>query len=160
MQSKTRRRDILLLLADVARLLKTYIDRRAAEHGMTRAQWGALARIERCGGLMQAEIAEQMDLQPISLVPILDKLSEQGLIERRASHEDRRAKLLFLTPKGKAVLDELEPLADAIAAEVLGGLAPDSVPGLQEALARIKTDIKRASEQPRAHAQAQIDAKP
>ena len=157
LKDKSTAREVMLTLADVARLVKTYVDRRAAEHGMTRAQWGALTRIARCNGLMQAEVAEQMDLQPISLVPILDKLCDQGLIERRVHPEDRRAKLLFLTAKGQALLDTLAPLADDIANELFGEMKGDDIAILLKRLGQLKDNIKRASEttRPPVHVQGQ-----
>ena len=146
MQDHTDFRETLLVLSDVARLLKTYVDRRAAEHGMTQAQWGVLKRVERRDGLMQAEIAEQMELQPISLVPILDKLCEQGLIQRRAHPEDRRARLLYLTDQGRARLKSLGPLANEIYGELFAGFAATDVAGLGKQLTRLKDNIRRATE--------------
>lgn len=142
--STQRSREALLAIVDVARLLKTYIDRRGSEHDITRAQWGALARIERAPGSTLAEIAEQMDLAPISLVPILDRLCEQGLIERRAHPGDRRAKPLHLTERGRARLMELEPLAAEIATELFAGMPDAALERLAADLARLKDNIKRA----------------
>ena len=146
MANLIEQRDALLALTDVARLLKTFVDREAADHGMTHAQWGVLRRIERHDGSMQAEIAEQMELQPISLVPILDKLCEQGLIERRAHPEDRRAKLLFLTGLGKSRLQSLEPLAEGISNSVFAGVPAAGITGLRQQLLQLKDNIKRASD--------------
>ena len=73
------RREILFQLSDVARTMRTYIDQRARDHGMTRAQWGALARLERQEGMTQAELAENLEIQPISLVRLIDRLCLHGL---------------------------------------------------------------------------------
>ena len=72
---------------DVARLLKTYADQRARQFGISRAQWAVLIRINRVEGLKQSELAELLDLQPISLTRLLDRLAESGLIERRPDPE-------------------------------------------------------------------------
>ncbi|MFO1169432.1 MAG: MarR family transcriptional regulator [Hyphomicrobiaceae bacterium] len=147
-----RAREALLLLTDAARLLRTHVDRRAAEHGMTRAQWGALIRIGRRSGITQAEIAEQMEIQPISLVPVLDRLCEQGLIERQAHPSDRRAKLLRLTPKGEKVLLELEPLAVAIAEDLFAGATAEQIEDFHSLLELLKDNIKRATDRQQASA--------
>ncbi len=147
-----RPREALLLLTDAARLLRTHVDRRAAEHGMTRAQWGALIRIGRRSGITQAEIAEQMDIQPISLVPVLDRLCEQGLLERHAHPSDRRAKLLRLTDKGETVLLELEPVAVAIAEDLFAGATPRQIEDFQGLLELLKDNIKRATDRQQASA--------
>ena len=152
-------REALLALSDVARLIRTYVDRRAAEHGMTRAQWGVLIRVERQGGLRQADIAEQMDLKPMSLVPILDRLAAQGLIERRRHPGDRRANLVFATDKGRALLEEVTPLADAIAGEVLSGLGEKDIARLLGTLERLRENVKGAEEAARSLPPAGLPAR-
>ena len=104
------RREILFQLSDVARSMRTYIDQRAREHGMTRAQWGALVRLERQEGMTQAELAEGLEIQPISLVRLIDRLCQPGLVERRPHPRDRRANRLYLTDKGHATFARLMPL--------------------------------------------------
>ena len=101
-------RDIAFLINDVGRLLRTYADQKARRFGMTRAQWAVLARLERFEGLKQAELADMLDLQPITLTRLIDRLSDSGLIERRADPDDRRAKRLFLTPAAQPLMDRLE----------------------------------------------------
>ena len=76
-------REFAFILNDVARLLRTYADHRAAQFGITRAQWAVLVRLDRSEGLNQSELAEILDLQPITLTRLLDKLCDSGLIERR-----------------------------------------------------------------------------
>jgi O-acetyl-ADP-ribose deacetylase (regulator of RNase III)/DNA-binding transcriptional ArsR family regulator len=90
-------REFAFILNDVARLLRTYADYKAAQFGITRAQWAVLVRLDRFEGLNQSELAEVLDLQPITLTRLLDKLCDSGLIERRPDPNDRRAKRLFLT---------------------------------------------------------------
>ncbi len=70
------RREILFQITDVARAMRTYVDQRAREHGMTRAQWGVLLRLERQEGMMQAEMAEALEIQPISVARLIDRLCE------------------------------------------------------------------------------------
>ena len=84
-------------LVETSRLLRNYIDTRAKTRGTTRAQWIVLFRLREQEGLSQVDLADVLELQPISLVRLLDRLVEQGLVERRSDPRDRRANRLFLT---------------------------------------------------------------
>src|SRR6202050_5756345 len=86
----SRRREFAFMLNDVARLLRTYADHRAAQYGMTRAQWAVLVRLDLSEGLNQSELAEMLDLQPIPLTRLLAKLCDRRLIERRGGPWGRR----------------------------------------------------------------------
>src|ERR1043166_5899802 len=103
----TPNREFAFALNDVARLLRTYADQRAAQFGMTRAQWVVLVRLDRSEGLKQCELADILEVQPITLTRLLDRLAENGLIERRPDPEDRRVKRLYLTPAARPVLERL-----------------------------------------------------
>src|ERR1700726_4711792 len=110
MPASRSNRELAFTINDVARLLRTYADQAAARFGMTRAKWAVLARLDRYEGLKQTELAEMLDLQPISLTRLLDGLADNGLIERRADPDDRRAKRLFLTPAARPLLERLTEL--------------------------------------------------
>src|SRR6266567_4536764 len=96
MPQQPLKREFAFTIMDVARLLKTYADQRARQFGISRAQWAVLIRIDRNEGLKQTELADMLDLQPITLTRLLDRLSDNGLIERRADPNDRRANRLYL----------------------------------------------------------------
>ena len=115
-------REIAFTLTDVARLLKTLADQRARQYGMTRAQWAVLFRLDRSEGFKQSELAEILDLQPITLTRLLDRLAENGLIERRPDPNDRRANRLFLTPAARPLLERLAKLGTGLMTTVLDGL--------------------------------------
>ena len=115
-------REFAFNLMDVARLLKTYADQRARQFGISRAQWVVLMRIERTEGLKQSELADMLDLQPISLTRVLDRLADNGLIERRADPNDRRANRLYLMPAARPMLDQLAELGTDMMEIVLAGL--------------------------------------
>jgi len=91
-------RELAFALNDVARMLRTYSDHRAREVRMTRAQWAVLSKLRRSEGLKQRELADMLDLAPITLARQIDKLTASGLVERREDAADRRANRLFLTP--------------------------------------------------------------
>jgi MarR family transcriptional regulator for hemolysin len=139
------RREILFELLDVARALRTYVDQRAREHGMTRAQWAVLARLERDEGMMQTEMAEALEIQPISLVRLVDRLCEQGLVERRPHPTDRRANCLYLTDAGRDRLIEMVPLAREISANVLASFSEQDVAEFLRRLVSLKGNIRSAA---------------
>src|SRR5476651_234116 len=116
------KREMAFTIMDVARLIKTYADQRARQFGISRAQWAVLIRIERSEGLKQSELAELLDLQPITLTRLLDRLSDNGLIERRADPNDRRANRLFLTPAARPLLERVTVLGEDMMGTVLAGL--------------------------------------
>jgi MarR family transcriptional regulator for hemolysin len=91
MPPRSRNRELLFLISDVGRLLRTYADQKARLHGMTRAQWAVLLRLERREGLKQSELAEALDIQPITLTRLVDRLCANGLIERRAPRRSKRS---------------------------------------------------------------------
>ena len=139
------RRELLFQLADVARSMRTYIDRCARELGMTRAQWGVLVRLERQEGMTLGEMAESLELQPISLVRLIDKLCLHGLVQRRPHPRDRRANRLYLTDKGRTTLTRLAPIGREIAADVLASMDETEVAELLETLLLVRNNIRRAS---------------
>src|SRR4029077_17106541 len=120
------------------RLLRTYANHKAAEFGMTRAQWVVLVRLDRSEGLKQCELAEILDVQRITLTRLLDRLCDNGLIERRADPNDRRAKRLFLTPAAKPVLEKVTAAAETMMASVLTGLDPAAREAMRSSLTLMK----------------------
>jgi MarR family transcriptional regulator for hemolysin len=128
-------------------MLRTYADHKAARLGTTRAQWVVLARLERFEGLKQSELADMLDLQPITLTRLLDRLADCGLIERRSDPNDRRAKRLFLTPKARPLLEQLGDLGEELMATALAGVERDSVERMVAQLAIVKENLREAIQQ-------------
>jgi MarR family transcriptional regulator for hemolysin len=137
-------REIGLGLIDVARLLRTYADQRARQFGISRAQWTVLMRLDRFEGLKQSELAEVLDLQPISLTRLLDRLAENGLIERRPDPNDRRANRLYLTPAARPLLQQLTKLGEDMMGEVLEKLDEPTREQLLRDLEAIKDKLRSA----------------
>jgi MarR family transcriptional regulator for hemolysin len=131
------------MLNDVARMLRTYADQKAAQFGITRAQWVVLARLDRAEGLKQSELADILDLQPISLTRLLDKLCECGLIERRPDPVDRRAKRLYLTPAARPLLDKLVDLGEELMATALAGVPRENVELMTQQLGVVKENLRQ-----------------
>src|SRR3954465_767319 len=122
MPHRSVNREILFLISDVGRLLRTFADHKARRYGQTRAQWAVLLRLERREGLKQSDLAEDLDIQPITLTRLVDRLCENGLIERRADPNDRRPRRLFLTAQARPLMDQLAVLGEEAMSNVLQGI--------------------------------------
>jgi DNA-binding MarR family transcriptional regulator len=140
------KRQLVAQLVESSRLLRNYIDHRAKDRGSTRAQWIVLFRLRQQEGLSQVDLADVLELQPISLVRLLDRLVEQGLLERRHDPRDRRANRLFLTASGRQLVDDLDSLRDSIATDVLQDVSSESIQTSLETLQDIKERIKGLAE--------------
>lgn len=144
MPTPSIKREFAFTIMDVARLLKTYADQRARQFGISKAQWAVLVRIERNEGLKQSELADMLDLQPISLTRVLDRLAENGLIERRADPNDRRANRLYLAPAAKPLLARLSELAVGMMETVLDGVSDASIERTLKELGQVKDNLRTA----------------
>ena len=152
MLPRSLNRDFAFILNDVARMLRTYADQRAGQFGITRAQWVVLARLDRFEGLKQSELAEMLDLQPITVTRLLDRLCDNGLIERRADPGDRRAKRLFLTPAARPLLERLGELGEELMTNALVGVDRATVEHMVGQLATVKENLRQAIAQKHAGA--------
>ena len=128
-------------IAETAHAIRRAFDRRAAYLGVTRAQWRVLAWLSRQPGLRQVELADHLDVEPITLCRIIDRLQESGLVERRRDPEDRRAWRLHLTDKAGPLVDELRALAGVMAGEAFAGLSPEAIDTVRAALARVRDNL-------------------
>lgn len=136
-------------IAETAHALRRAFDRRVAPLGVTRAQWRALAWLAREPGLRQVELADHLDVEPITLCRIVDRLEEAGLVERRRDPDDRRAWRLYLTPKGEPLVGQLRELAGQLAQEAFAGVTPQAVEALRDALARVRDNISTSTVVPK-----------
>ncbi|BEV47075.1 MarR family winged helix-turn-helix transcriptional regulator [Afipia carboxidovorans] len=136
------KRQLITQLIESSRLLRNYIEHRAKSRGTTRAQWIVLFRLRQQEGLSQVDLAEVLELQPISLVRLLDRLVDQGLLERRPHPADRRANQLYLTAAGRQLVDDLDSLRDSIATEALRGVPVASLQSALNALLQVKDNVK------------------
>jgi MarR family transcriptional regulator, transcriptional regulator for hemolysin len=159
MLPRSLNREFAFLLNDVARMLRTYADQRAAQFGVTRAQWVVLVRLDRFEGLKQSELAEMLDLQAITLTRLLDRLCAGGLIERRPDPNDRRANRLYLTAAARPLLERLGDLGEALMATALAGVDRDSVERMVAQLAIVKENLRQDGDAP-GHPVAVLHAPP
>jgi DNA-binding MarR family transcriptional regulator len=138
--------DLLILLSDVARMIKTEADRRARAHGMTRAQWVMLGRLERQPGMTQKELAELLEVEPITVARLADRLEARGLIERRPDPQDRRCWRLHLLPAANPVLDELVCQKESLVELLTAKLDPDTVETVLSALRSMRATLSKRTD--------------
>src|SRR6185312_13764352 len=136
--------NFLFTLAEVQRLMRAYADREAARFGITRAQWAVLAKVERNEGMKQTELAEQMEMQPITLTRLIDKLCDNGWIERRGDESDRRVNRLYLRKTGRQLLGKLSGLRSELTATALDGISSTDSHRMLTQLELIKENVRSA----------------
>jgi DNA-binding MarR family transcriptional regulator len=136
--------NLLFTLGEVQRLVRAYADKEAARFGITRAQWAVLAKVERNEGMKQTELAEQMEMQPITLTRLIDKLCENDWIERRGDASDRRVNRLYLLKAGRALLGKLSGLRSELTTTALDGIQPADAHRLLTQLEQIKENVRNA----------------
>jgi MarR family transcriptional regulator for hemolysin len=137
---------ILFLISDVARLLRTYSDQHAKGMGLTRAQWAVLLQLKRNEGLIQTDLAGVLDLKPITLTRLIDRLCKNKLVERRQDPNDRRARFLFLTPAARGLLDRIVSKNEELAGTVFEGIEPAALDTLADRLGIARDNLRRAIE--------------
>ncbi|HEY4941780.1 MAG TPA: MarR family transcriptional regulator [Rhizomicrobium sp.] len=135
-------RDLLIVLHDVARTLRTRFDQKArATHAMTRAQWVILSRLERQPGMSQNEMAAICEVEPITVARLIDRLEARGLVERRADPSDRRIRRLHLLPAAQPILETINDARETMNARITAGLDDATRNTLIDALLTIKENL-------------------
>ncbi|UWU92334.1 MarR family winged helix-turn-helix transcriptional regulator [Bradyrhizobium sp. CB1015] len=136
--------NFLFTLGELYRLLRVYADKEASRFGITRAQWAVLAKVERSEGMKQSELAELMEMQPITLTRLIDKLCDNDWIERRSDASDRRVKRLHLKKAGRQLLGRMSGLRSELTANALDGINPADAHRLLTQLETIKENVRTA----------------
>lgn len=132
-------------------MLRRAFDARVRDIGVTRPQWRVLTVLRRHEGINQGGLAEQLEVEPITVCRMVDRLQEAGLVERRPDPADRRSWRLFLTDRAEALLDRLRPMADDLFEEALEGIEPADRASLHALLERIRSNLtRRPAEEPEA----------
>jgi DNA-binding MarR family transcriptional regulator len=148
MAVKTDTSVISWLLADASRLIRKLADRRLSAIGLTRAQWQALGNLRRLGPLTQAALAEIMEIETATVARLTDRLEAAGWIERRPDAADRRVKLVSMTEKAAAVMDEVGVIGQKLRDDMLTDLSESERDELVRLLNTIKTRLIRLLETP------------
>ena len=129
------------VIHDVARMLRWEFDKRAQTIGLTRSQWSVLAYLRREDGVQQQRLAELMELSPITMTGLLDRLERDGWVERRPDPDDRRAKRIFLTPKVLPVMKKIQALGREVRQSAVEGLNVAEQEQLISLLLRVRTNL-------------------
>jgi DNA-binding MarR family transcriptional regulator len=133
--------DVLVLLYDVARHMRTYADQMARAHGMTRAQWVILARLERQPDLSQNELAALAEVTPMTIARLIDRLEALGLVKRCMDPKDRRIWRLRLTPAAAPLLGEIKEMRAKLHAVMTKGIDPAVLDTMGVGLRRMKENV-------------------
>ena len=132
-------------IGETAHALRKAFDRRAVGLGVTRAQWKVLFRLTRQPGLRQIELADMLDIEPITLSRIVDRLEEAGLVERVADPADRRAWRLHVTARAQPLVEKLRAVADEMIAEAFAGIDPKDIQITRTVLERVRENASRTA---------------
>ena len=128
-------------ISETSHAMRRFYDRRAAELGVTRAQWRMIAVLGHHPGMKQVELADRLDVEPISACRIIDRLEEAGLVERQRDPADRRAWRVSLTAKAEPIREQLRQLAEEMSLEAFAGLNEEQLKVMRVALARIRDNL-------------------
>jgi DNA-binding MarR family transcriptional regulator len=137
-------------IGETAHALRKAFDRLAVGLGVTRAQWKVLFKLTRTPGLRQVELADMLDLEPITLCRIVDRLEEAGLVERSRDPEDRRAWRLHVTAKAQPLIAKLHAVGDELVSHAFAGIDRADIELTRQVLARIRDNASRSATTKRA----------
>lgn len=130
------------LLQDAARRIWTRFEQRTAAHGLSAAQWRLLGHLLREGPSTQATLAALLEIEPISVSRLIDRMEQGGWLRREAHPDDRRARIVVATDKARAVAPEAKDIVAALYDEALAGLSDSDRRVLQAALVQIIENLK------------------
>lgn len=134
------------LMSDVSRLMRRRFDERARSSGATGPQWRTLKLLERHEGLNQGQLAELLEVEPITCCRMIDRLEESGFVERRRDPSDRRAWKIYLTDKARPALTELKTIATEMIEDALDGLDAGQRDALFDSLNTIRSNLTLSQE--------------
>ncbi|MBN9256018.1 MULTISPECIES: MarR family transcriptional regulator [unclassified Mesorhizobium] len=140
--------NISFVLHDVARLLRKRFEQRSRASGLTRAQWQVLAYLSLHEGIHQNKLADLIEIMPITLARLLDKMEARGFIERRPNPADRRAWLLYLKPAAHPLIEIMRANGQKTRDEAFAGLSEEAQQQLLQTLCLIKSNLLEACTQP------------
>lgn len=135
-------------LHDSARLMRKRFEQRARHVGLTRSQWQVLAMLSNHEGIHQKGLADLLELESITLVRLLDKMAERGLVERRRHPTDRRLSLLFLTEQAHPLLQLMREMGKATRLEATAGFSEEEQQLLLQMMKRMRSNLIQACNLP------------
>ena len=132
-------------IGETAHALRKAFDRLAVGLGVTRAQWKVLFKLTRTPGLRQVELADMLDLEPITLCRIVDRLEEAGLVERTRDPEDRRAWRLNVTERAQPLIEKLQGIGAVLVDQAFAGIDPKDIDIARKVLAQARENAGRCA---------------
>ena len=132
-------------IGETAHALRKAFDRRAVGLGVTRAQWKVLFKLTRTPGLKQVELADMLDIEPITLCRIIDRLEEGGLVARTRDPDDRRAWRLEVTQKAQPLVEKLKGVGAGLVDQAFAGITPEELEEARQVLARVRENVGRTA---------------
>lgn len=129
------------LLSDTSRLLRRRFEQKAQEHNLTSAQWRAMAALSRTDGLTQVALAQRLDIEPMTVCRLVDRMEAGGFVRREANPSDKRAKFVCLTEEAKGMVDSMKKVAMKVYEEAFDGLCDEERIALVTALNRINKNL-------------------
>ena len=137
------RENLGYLVADLGRLFGRVFDRRVAHLGLTRVQWRTLKRLSLTQGVTQVELADQLDLEPIAVGRVIDRLQKAGFVERRADPADRRVWRLYLLPQSEQVTGPVEAIAQVLRREATAGISAAELATTLAVLEQVRANLNQ-----------------
>jgi MarR family transcriptional regulator, transcriptional regulator for hemolysin len=122
----------------------TRFEHRTAAYGLSAAQWRLLGHVLKEGPATQTTLATLLDVEPISVSRLIDRMEQGGWLVRHAHPEDRRARIVVATDKARKVAPEAKEIVAALYDEALAGVSDDDRRVLQSALLKIIENLKAA----------------
>ncbi len=140
--------ELFVLLHDVARLIRIEADRRARGLGMTLTQWKLLVSLERRPGLTQKEAADFLEVEPISVARLVDRLEASQMVERRPDAEDRRVWRLHLRPAAAGALRKIQAIRSDMADDIARDIEPNTLAALRAGLQQMRINLTQPAQEP------------
>lgn len=135
--------NVAQLMAQVSRLMRRAFDEEARTIGVTRPQWQVLSLLAVHEGINQGGLADLLDVEPITLGRMVDRLQDAALVERRPDPADRRAWRLYLTPKARGLLEQLRPMAFDMIERAQDGITDEQRQTLISIMLQMRTNLTR-----------------
>lgn len=140
----TRQLTFFHLLHLTAHHWRLAIDRRLKDLGMSQASWVAVSSIARRETpLSQSELAQELGVESATLVPLINRLVEQGWVLRVRIAEDKRKRLLVATEQGKALYQKVDVVARELREELLGAITPDEQQQTRKVLEKLLHEVEK-----------------
>lgn len=136
------------LIHDVARLMRRRLQEHGSEYGLTPAQWQLLFRLLATEGVPQGRLAELLEIEPISVSRLVDRMAEAGWVQRRAARTDRRVRMIYATPKAQAAYQAIRDIGSDIYDEALNGMSGDERRAVVGALQKMADNLNLLEPRP------------